>query len=129
MDDEDLKDTMQKRKCILDEMRAPEEEMEAKEKANDIGALQHSISQLDQEIGMRQKELEMKTNELRVKQKHIRDLKRRLNKMGVENSDTFTHGQVHDVDNSTQDASESMHREGTGLSSELGNGLNGYKNG
>merc|ERR1711904_424431 len=47
---EDLKDTMQKRKCILDEMRAPEEEMEAKEKANDIGALQHSISQLDQEI-------------------------------------------------------------------------------
>jgi hypothetical protein len=122
---EDLKDTMNKRKSILDEMRAPEEEMEAKEKANDIGALQHSISLLDQEIGMRQKELEMKTNDLRVKQKHIRDLKRRLNKMGDAHDNGYGNG--HDsVDNHLTMAPSD--RETTGLSSELGNGKNG-KNG
>jgi hypothetical protein len=126
---EDLKDTMNKRKSILEEMRAPEEAMEAKAKANDIGALQHSISLLDQEIGMRQKELEMKTNDLRVKQKHIRDLKRRLNKMGVDHPGNG-HGNGNHDDDSTQISSHSdPQREVTGLSSEIGaNGTNG-KNG
>merc|ERR1711934_402197 len=89
-----------------------------KEKANDIGALQHSISQLDQEIGMRQKELEMKTNELRVKQKHIRDLKRRLNKMGIDAGNGH-HENVPDNGNGN-----GLSREATGISSEK-NGHNG----
>merc|ERR1711959_708934 len=82
---------------------------------------------------MRQKELEMRTNDLRVKQKHIRDLKRRLNKMGLDAGDVHNNGKEDNGDNSTHVSSHSdTNREATGLSSEVGgngyNGVNG-KNG
>jgi hypothetical protein len=119
---EDLKDTMQKRKCILDEMRATEEELEAKERANDIYALQHSISLLDQEIGMRQKELEMRTNELRVKQKHIRDLKRRLQKMGVDGHPHDGYDPVHGNGHGSNGNGDTASHASNGKN---GNGTNG----
>jgi hypothetical protein len=89
---EDLKDTMNKRAAILNQMRYTEPDIESKKKENDIGALQLSVSLLDQEIGKKQKELEFRTHDLMQKQKQIRELKRKLLKLGIEPPENGANG-------------------------------------